>query len=117
MDQRVRLAPGDEFAGLHRVYQQLQLGQLKQPAADEPAGGFSLPALDVQAQLPQGVHVVIDALALRSHLMGLQRADQLLDGHGVVLVGLPEQSPFQQRQFELLLRASRHGTSPLSIPS
>ena len=41
-------------------------GKLELPRPHEPAGGLPLPGLDVQAEQPQGLQVVVDTLALRA---------------------------------------------------
>ena len=50
-DELAALALGDELGGLHRVHQQLQLGQLKRPLPQEPARGLSLAALHVHTRV------------------------------------------------------------------
>ena len=107
-DELVALAPGDEFARLHRVHQQLELRELKGPLSDEPPGGPPLPALYVQPKPPQGLQVVIDAFALRRHAFGLQSRNELRHRHGVVLVRPLQQHPGQDQGFALLPRALRH---------
>ena len=110
-DQGVALLPGDEAGGLHHVHQQLQLRQLKLPPAHEPARGPALPALHVQAEQPQGLQIVVDALPLRPDAPQVQFPDQLGDGDGVLLVGALEQDLIQIQQFQLLIGTLRHGSS------
>ncbi len=97
-NQLVRLARGDKFARLHRVHQQLELGELKFPLADEPARRATLAALYIQPQLTQGLHVVVDALALGGNAVLLQGGDELGHRHGMVLVGLTQECALQQGQ-------------------
>ena len=111
-DQAVAFAPGDELARLHRIHQQLQLRQLEGPLPHKPARRLALSALDIQAEGPQGLQIVVDTLPLRRHVPGRQRVDELLHRHGVLLVGTLQQSLLQNQSFQLLIWASRHGLIP-----
>ena len=113
-DQVPAFPLGDKPGGLHRVHQQLELGQLEGPLSQKPPRVFSLAVLHVQAEHPQGLHVVIDALALGLDVPLLQPLDQLRHRHGVVLVGALPQQPAQAEQLELLIGASGHSSFPLS---
>ena len=114
-DQGVALLPGDEAGGLHHVHQQLQLGQLKRPLPQEPARGLSLAALHVHAQGAQGLHIVINALALGLDVPRLQGLNQLGHRQRMVLVGALPQNPAQAEQLELLICTSRHASLPLPL--
>ena len=113
-DQVAAFPLGDKPGGLHRVHQQLELGQLEGPLSQKPPRVLSLAVLHVQAEYPQGLHVVIDALALSLDVPLLQPLDQLGHRHGVVLVGALPQQPAQAEQLELLIGTSGHGSFPLS---
>ena len=112
-DELAALALGDELGGLHCVHQQLQLGQLKRPLPQEPARGLPLAALHVYAQGAQGLHIVVNALALGLDVPRLQGLNQLGHRHRVVLVGALPQNPAQAEQLELLICTSRHASLPL----
>ena len=105
-DQGVALALGEEAGGLHRVHEQLHLGQLEVPVPHEPAWGLALPALDVQPELAQGLQIVIDALALRFDVRPGQLLDDLGHSEGMFLIGLPQEHLVQMEQLRLLIGAS-----------
>jgi hypothetical protein len=107
-DEGVALLLGDEPGGLHRVHEQLHLGQLKLPGPDEPAGGLALPALDIQPEQAQGLHVVIDTFPLGPDVIPGQSLDNLCHREGVLLVALPQQHPGQMEQLRLLIGAFCH---------
>ena len=77
----------DELGRLDAVHQQLQLWELKLPLADEIPGGGPYPhGLHVQSEQPQGLHVVIDALALGGDVLPGQIVYHLGHRHRVLLV-------------------------------
>ena len=112
MDEFTAGACRHYLAGLYGIHQQLQLRQLEGPLPHKPARRLALSALDIQAEGPQGLQVVVDALPLRCHVPGRQRVDELLHRHGVFLVGTLQQGLLQNQSFQLLIWASRHGLIP-----
>ena len=113
-DEGVALLLGDEPGGLHRVHEQLHLGQFKLPGPDKPAGGLALPALDIQPEQAQGLHVVIDAFPFGPDVIPGQTLDDLRYREGVLLVALPQQHPGQMEQLRLLIGAFCHRVFLLS---
>ena len=113
-DEGVAFLLGDKPGGLHRVHEQLHLGQLEIPLPHEPAGGSPLPGLDIQPKQTQGLQVVVDALALRLDVRPGQPLDDLGHGEGVVLIGLPQQHAVQMEQLSLLIGGFCHGNVLLS---
>ena len=107
-DERVALPAGDKTAGLHRVHQQLEFGQLKGTLAQKPARSLPLAALHVQAEGAQRLHIIVDALALGMDIHALQCVDELLYGQGMLLVGALPEKLAQAEQFAFLVGASRH---------
>ena len=94
-DEAVALPQGKKPAGLHRIHQQLQLRQLKLPLADEPASVFPLPALDVHPQLPQFLHVVVNALTLGGDIPPGQFVLHLLNRYWMVIIRPSQQEAVQ----------------------
>ena len=86
-DQAVGLAVGEEFAGLHRVDQQLQLRDLKHPRGQKIPAGFALGAHNVHAALLQCLDIGIDALALGADPVGIEEGENVVHRRGMCLVG------------------------------
>ena len=104
---------GDEFGGLHRVDQQLELGQLEGPVRDEV---FVPRALDVQPVNAQHFEVVVDALALRRDAVTAERVEDLRQREPVLVVGAFEQDLHEIEQLQLLIRIFRHFPAPFTVP-
>ena len=113
VDQLAALALGDEAGGLDRVHQQLQLRQLEGALPQKPARRAALPALHIQPELAEGLHIGIDALAFGPDVPLLQAGDDLRDGEGVLLIGEFPEKLAQTEQFQFLIGAFWHGSNPL----
>ena len=91
-DEGDRLLVGDELGGLDAVHQQLQLGQLKVPVPHIVAIDTAALHLDhVQAEQPQGLDIVIDALALCRNIFFRQTVDDLIHRHRMLLIRTAQQ--------------------------
>ena len=110
-DKLFALILGDELAGLHRIHQQLEFRQFKGaaaqivPAAPAPAQFHIYPAG------PQGLDIVVDALALGPDPLGFQCPDQLGHAERVILIGFSFQNILQHQELGLLAFLPGHGGS------
>ena len=96
MDEGAGLFVGDELRGLDAVHQQLQLRQLKLPAAHVVALGG---AHNVHAVVLEQAQVGVQALALGGDVVAGQVGDHVLDGHQVFLVAVAQEEVAQVEQF------------------
>ena len=105
---------GDEAGGLHRVHQQLELGEF------EGAGPHiihHLPAFlaldDVQAEVGQRLQIGIHAFAFGGDALLLQQGDKLRHRQTVILIGALQQDALQKKGFHLLIGGFGHTAASL----
>ena len=103
-------ALGDETGGLHRIGQQLQLGKFKLTLAQiidifPP----TMLAHDVRAIQAQGLDIAVQALAVADlYAPVLQGRHQLVQGQGMLFIGLLSQDVQQMQGFQLLVVSLCH---------
>ena len=116
IDQFQGFFPGDKPGGLDAVHQQLQLRKLERPAGHIPARlGSAAGLFQIQAELPEGLQVVVDAFALGGDPLLPEILDELGGGDGVFLVGIFLQILPKDKKLHFLAGRSGHGLSPSSV--
>ncbi len=104
---------GQKLGRLHRVHQELQLGQLKVPLDDAIAGGAAaLVHLHGETEVAEGLDVGVDTFALGGDALRRQRLDQLAAGHALLAVGVAEEKLGQPQELLLLVFGFRHDALP-----
>ena len=107
-DELHGLALRDELAGLDAVDEELDLRQLEVPLAHVVPRGPAPAAVDVQTEVPQGLDVAVDALALGPDPGLVELADDVLRGQGMVLVALLQEHAHDVQDLGLLMDGSGH---------
>ena len=107
---------GDELRGLHRIHQELQLGELK-PAASQVI--ISVPADlltdDLEAEVRQLLKILVKSLSVRIDLAGGEFLDDLRHGEPVRVVGGLGEDLHQVKHLQFLIIAFGHSLFVLPI--
>lgn len=112
-DKLTAFFDGEEFGGLYRVYQQLQLRQLELPVGKLVATRSAAGGDDIHAVILQRTEIIVDAFALGVHAQFLQPGQDVAHRKRVVFVRFPAQQVGQVQQLQFLSFAFRHPAHPL----
>ena len=116
LDQRGCFLVGDELGGLDAVYQQFQLRKLKIPVGDiVPAGAARACLYNIQAEVLKCFNVAVNTLPFSRYALGIQKADDLIDGNGMIFVGILQEVFHDVERFEFLIRRTSHTLAVLSV--
>ena len=116
LDQRGRFLMRNKFGGLDAVHQQLQLRELKIPVGDIVPAGAAGPGLhNIQTEVLKCFYVAVNALALGGDTLGFQKADDLINGNGMIFIGVLQKIIHDVERFEFLIRRTSHTFAVLSV--
>ena len=89
LDQLSGFLFGEESAGLHRIDEQLQLGNLEVPGCDVVAAVFAGDGNNVHAVVLEGSNIGVYSFSVAGNVVAVcQHCNQLRSSHRVVLVGV-----------------------------
>ena len=107
-DQLEALFLRDKFGTLDRVHQQFQFRDLKVAVTDIVPRRMTADPADIQPEVLQDLHIVIDGFAARLNIVAFQLLDQLCHSQRVFLVGFLQQDLLQIEQLLLLVGTFGH---------
>lgn len=99
-DKLTAFFDGEEFGGLYRVYQQLQLRQLELPVGKLVATRSAAGGDDIHAVILQRTEIIVDAFALGVHAQFLQPGQDVAHRKRVIFVRFPAQQVGQVQQLQ-----------------